>query len=110
IHDAGMLHKNLQPESVFLSVADGTGLLGGLDSAVPQFREVPSIQFPTSIAHNLCYIAPEQTGWHNQDVDRRADLYSLGIIFYQLLAGHPPFRDQDPQALALAHVRTAVVP
>ncbi|MBK9043122.1 MAG: protein kinase [Saprospiraceae bacterium] len=43
----------------------------------------------------LSYIAPEQTGHLNKKVDQRTDLYSLGIVLYELWSGFPPFRNEN---------------
>src|SRR5439155_11914000 len=54
------------------------------------------------------YLSPEQPGRMNGAVDYRTDLYSLGILFYELLTGHPPFRSDD--ALELMHWHMAKTP
>ena len=107
IHAAGIIHKDLHPDCILLGPREDSLQVGGLDSAIEQTREVPTLLYPSSISQNLEWLAPEQTGLQNQLVDLRADLYSLGIIFYQLLSGTVPFLDEDPRALSLAHVRKA---
>ncbi len=62
------------------------------------------------IEGNLRYIAPEQTRIINMPIDFRADLYSLGIVFYELLTGKPPFTGQDPGELIHAHIAIKPVP
>ena len=53
---------------------------------------------------DLLYMSPEQTGRMNRSIDQRSDLYSLGIIFYQLLTGHLPFQSTDLLELIHAHI------
>ena len=54
------------------------------------------------------YLSPEQSGRMNRSVDRRTDLYSLGVTFYELLVGHRPFESADP--LEVLHATVARVP
>jgi serine/threonine protein kinase len=48
------------------------------------------------IAGTLAYMAPEQTGRMNQSIDSRSDLYSFGVILYEMLTGELPFSATDP--------------
>ena len=50
------------------------------------------------------YISPEQTGQMNRPIDSRSDLYSLGVVFYQLLAGRLPFEAEDAVGWVHCHV------
>ena len=52
----------------------------------------------------LSYLSPEQTGRMNRTVDYRTDLYSLGAVFYELLAGDPPFITEDPLEMIHSHI------
>jgi len=52
----------------------------------------------------LPYISPEQTGRMNRRVDFQTDLYSLGVIFYELLTGNPPFKSEDPLQIIHSHI------
>ncbi len=52
----------------------------------------------------LAYLSPEQTGRMNRGIDYRADFYSLGVTFYELLTGHLPFQVDDPMELVHCHI------
>ncbi|KAI9091752.1 hypothetical protein DFS34DRAFT_321472 [Phlyctochytrium arcticum] len=56
---------------------------------------------------NLAWCSPEMSGRTNEDIDYRADLYSLGAVFFYLLAGVPPFADSDPLELMYSHLARA---
>ncbi|MEZ4600434.1 MAG: AAA family ATPase [Syntrophotaleaceae bacterium] len=89
VHAHGMIHKDLRPSNIFIDGADQVRLIGfGLASRLP--RERPTPEPPEVIAGTLAYMAPEQTGRMNRSVDSRADLYSLGVIFYEMLTGALP--------------------
>ena len=59
---------------------------------------------------NLRYISPEQTGRTNRTVDYRTDLYSLGVVFYELLTGTLPFVSEDPMEMVHSHIAKRPVP
>ncbi|HJZ78341.1 MAG TPA: hypothetical protein VKE51_41720 [Vicinamibacterales bacterium] len=65
---------------------------------------------PPWITGTLAYIAPEQTGWMNGSIDARSDLYSLGVIFYELLTGGLPFQASEPLEWIHCHVARQPVP
>ncbi|WP_434425885.1 sensor histidine kinase [Nannocystis pusilla] len=102
VHEAGIIHKNLTPQNIFVGPApDEVVLLGfGFASRLP--RE--PVTAPRWLAGSLPYMAPEQTGRMNRTVDSRSDLYSLGVVFYQLLTGQLPFRATDPLEWVHCHV------
>src|SRR5262249_32949044 len=56
------------------------------------------------------FMSPEQTRGGGREVDARSDLYSLGAVAYVLLTGRPPFDDDDPMEVMIAHARNPVVP
>ena len=67
----------------------------------------PRLTLPSQAIGTLAYISPEQLGG---DVDGRADLYSLGCVMYELLAGRPPFLAEVPAALLRMQLQDQAVP
>ncbi|MHB2016357.1 MAG: protein kinase domain-containing protein [Candidatus Xenobia bacterium] len=65
---------------------------------------------PAVDANDLPYMAPEQTGRMNRRPDPRSDLYSLGIIFYEMLAGRRPFEASTPLEWVHCHVAQSPPP
>jgi serine/threonine-protein kinase len=101
-HQRGVIHRDVKPENILIS-RDGDTLLADFGIA----RD--AINFPrSSDAHwitdtgvsigTLEYMSPEQTAGQ-RDVDARTDVYALGCVLYEMLAGEPPFTGATPQAL-----------
>lgn len=114
-HSVGVLHHDLTPEKIVLQQREGEpdlirvrdfGLAKVRAEALGATQWDPSrSQAPTRHATAFGapqYLAPEQSV--GGEVDARADLYSLGVILYELLTGSPPFRGEDPAELLKQHV------
>ena len=90
-HKVGLVHKD-----ILVNCADGALRLTGFGIATRLSRERRTLAPPETIAGTLAYMAPEQTRWMNRSIDSRSDLYSLGVIFYQMLVAAVPFTASDP--------------
>lgn len=101
VHAHGIVHRDVQPSNVVLD-ATGQPTLVDFDMAVRSPETVSSL--PVELSDSLPYVAPELTGRVHRAVDHRADLYSLGVVFYELLTGAPPFRGKDPIGVVHAHL------
>ena len=108
IHAANLIHKDINPANIILN--PGTGELKIIDFGVSTqlSRENPTIKNPEVLEGTLAYMSPEQTGRMNRSLDYRTDLYSLGVILYELLTGRLPFQTTD--ALELVHCHIAKSP
>ncbi|UQA56115.1 ATP-binding protein [Polyangium aurulentum] len=109
LHRHDLIHGELNPKSVLLG--DGAGAMlwnFGIDATVTRANE--AIYSPAVLTEILPYISPEQTGRMNRTVDRRSDLYSLGVLFYEMLVGRKPFSASDPMELIHAHIAVLPVP
>ena len=107
VHARGVIHKDIKPANVIV-VDDRRVRLSDFGYAVRIARETAREIAPKELEGTLAYMAPEQTGRMNRPVDRRADLYALGITLYELATGVLPFRSQD--ALDLVHQHIAKTP
>ena len=104
VHERSLIHKDIKPENILVDLAIGrTWLTGfGIASRLPSGRQLP--EQAEVIAGTLAYMAPEQTGRMNRQVDSRSDLYALGVTFYQMLVGALPFAANDPLEWVHCHV------
>ncbi len=109
-HQNGFVHKDLKPGNILVSCADGAARLTGFGIATRLPRERQALAPPETIAGTLAYMAPEQTGRMNRSIDSRSDLYSLGVVFYEMVAGALPFAASDPMEWVHCHVARRPAP
>jgi tetratricopeptide (TPR) repeat protein len=103
-HNHEIVHRDLKPENVLVA-SDGSVKLTDFGLA----RSVASrLTTEGSIAGTVFYLAPEVA--LGQPIDGRADLYSFGVMLYELTAGRLPFEADDPLALISQHLYSSVVP
>jgi hypothetical protein len=107
-HANGIVHRDLKPDNVLLSSAGlrGSVKLADLGLALPGYGE--RISRAGLILGTASYMAPEQA--LGQQVDGRTDLYSLGVLLYELTTGRLPFTGEDPLTIVSQHVHASVVP
>jgi PAS domain S-box-containing protein len=111
LHQRGLVHKDIKPTNILVNAATGNAWLTGFGIATRLQRERQAPVAPEIIGGTLPYMAPEQTGRMNRSIDSRSDLYSLGVTFYQMLAGSLPFSATDPMDWVHSHIaRTPISP
>jgi len=110
LHARNIIHKDIKPESVFIHPETGDVTLDDFSIATLLARESQEMQRPQAMEGTLAYIAPEQTGRLHRWIDHRSDLYSLGVMLYELLTGLLPFPATDPMELIHAHLARRPVP
>jgi serine/threonine protein kinase len=101
MHARGFVHRDLKPSNVMLCT-DGSTRILDFGLAAPPERSKGMLARLGGVYGTPQYMAPEQVS--NAPVDERADVYSLGAILYELLAGEPPFRREDPWESAYARM------
>jgi serine/threonine protein kinase len=99
-HEQGMLHRDVKPANVMFR-GDGSVIL--TDFGVAKILDVASdITASGAVAGTPAYMAPEQ--WTNDEPDKRSDIYSLGIVLYQVVTGELPFNAETPGRLMFKHL------
>jgi eukaryotic-like serine/threonine-protein kinase len=103
-HAAGIVHRDLKPSNLFLTEEGGKRVLKVLDFGISKIT--PDADAPPASATSTCvtvgtplYMSPEQMR-SSRDVDGRSDIWSLGVILYELVAGTPPFLGTTTAAIA----------
>jgi eukaryotic-like serine/threonine-protein kinase len=114
-HGQGLVHRDLKPDNVFLARVQHApvpivkvldfGIAKAIEGerAIDQFETLDGTVFGTPR-----YMSPEQAA--GKPLDLRSDLYSVGIMLYELLSGHPPFVDNDAVVVMARHIREQPVP
>jgi len=103
-HSQGVIHRDVKPENILLR-NDGTcvlsdfGIAHAVESQTGLTREGTSVGTPH-------YMSPEQL--RGEHVDGRTDLYSLGVVFYQLLTGELPYQGTDGWAIGMQHISAPI--
>ncbi len=95
VHTAGVLHRDLKPANIMLEPTE-TGMVDRvvlIDFGFATFEGSARLTAIGAIVGSLSYIAPERL--RGEDIDLRSDLYSIGIILYEMLMGVPPFQGAD---------------
>ncbi|MEQ8458908.1 MAG: tetratricopeptide repeat protein [Sandaracinaceae bacterium] len=107
VHEQGILHRDIKPANIFLSArSDGSVKPKLLDFGLAALREAPDEEKLTRdgiVVGTPHYVSPEAA--EGEPVDQRTDVYSLGLVAFELMAGTLPFDGEKPMSLLYAKVR-----
>lgn len=92
VHNLGVIHRDLKPDNIIVIEQSNIPTIKLLDFGLAQVMELTSIKKTEEIVGTFSYMSPEQSGIIKNAVDERSDLYSLGIIFFELISGELPFK------------------
>lgn len=111
-HEKGIVHRDLKSDNIFLHRPPTGGWVAKvLDFGLAKFSQQPSkqtIDQKGNIMGSIYFLAPEQ--FRREALDHRADIYSLGCVFYRTLAGEYPFQGDTVFATMDAHIQHRVLP
>ena len=98
-HDKGIVHRDIKPQNIML-LADGT--IKVMDFGIARFSRSESRTITDKAIGSVHYISPEQA--RGNPTDLRADLYSVGVMMYEMLSGTLPFESDSPVSVAIKQI------
>src|SRR2546423_14682357 len=108
-HQQGVIHRDLKSDNIMLSRNDGGEWAKVLDFGIAKIQQPHGVPDPDITAANLVvgtpqYMSPEQCS-QSGPIDARSDIYSFGIIVYEMLAGRVPFTGESPTVIMMKQVQ-----
>lgn len=103
-HEKNIIHRDIKPHNIMIT---GDNLVKVTDFGIARASSNATMQVGDSILGSVHYISPEQA--RGGYVDCRSDIYSLGIVLYEMLTGKVPFESESPIAIAMKHLEETPV-
>ena len=104
-HDRGIVHRDIKPQNV-MKLSDGT--IKVMDFGIAMFSRQSQTNATEKTMGSVHYVSPEQA--RGEYTDERSDIYSVGVIMYEMLTGRKPFDGDTPVSVALKHINEKPVP
>ena len=97
-HRLGVVHRDLKPQNIMID-QDGNAKI--MDFGIARFVDTERMTGSGVMIGTPEYMSPEQA--ELKDVDKRADIYSLGVVLYEMVSGRVPFDGETPLSIAMKH-------
>ncbi|MGE5703989.1 MAG: helix-turn-helix transcriptional regulator [Clostridia bacterium] len=107
LHRCGIIHKDLKPDNLIINPLTKRVTLIDFSHSTRYRQKGTNMH---SLGGSMPYMSPEQTGRMNRPIDFRSDLYSLGIVFYEMLTGQFPLHGETKMEWAHAHIAKKPIP
>lgn len=100
-HSKGIIHRDIKPQNIMLLK---NGRIKVTDFGIAKLPDAETVTMTDKAIGTVFYISPEQAS--GKPIDRRSDLYSLGVLMYEMTTGKLPFNAETPVSVALMHVNS----
>lgn len=112
-HQKGVIHRDIKPSNVLITVADGKPIPKVIDFGIAKATASKLTEKTLFTEHRAligtpAYMSPEQAEMSGVDIDTRSDIYSLGVLLYELLTGTTPFDTGSLMAAGLAEIQRII--
>ncbi|MHC5024424.1 MAG: serine/threonine-protein kinase, partial [Planctomycetota bacterium] len=113
-HQRGIIHRDLKPSNILATTAEDRAVPKIIDFGVAKAIRHRLTEQTVFTRHGQLigtpeYMSPEQAEMNGRDIDVRTDIYSLGVLLYELLTGSPPFRADEPDRLTVDRLRERIL-
>jgi serine/threonine protein kinase len=112
-HQKGIIHRDIKPSNVLVTLHDGKPVVKVIDFGIAKAlgQQLTDKTLFTNFAQMIgtpLYMSPEQAEWSGLDVDTRSDIYSLGVLLYELLTGTTPFDKERLKQASFDEIRRII--
>jgi WD40 repeat protein/serine/threonine protein kinase len=112
-HQKGIIHRDIKPSNILVTLHDGVPVPKVIDFGIAKATEgrLTEATVYTQLHHFIgtpAYMSPEQAEFSGLDIDTRSDIYSLGVLLYELLAGTTPFEGKELMSLGVDAMRKTI--
>ena len=102
-HGAGIVHRDLKPQNIFIDVVGGDSVVKVLDFGIAKMKDAKANLTLTGMVFGTpAYMSPQQA--QGFEIDHRSDIYSLGVLLFELICGRLPFQGDQAVKVAMAHI------
>ena len=104
-HKNNVIHRDIKPDNILIT---NNNMVKVTDFGIATVTDSQTITKDNKVTGSVHYFSPEQA--QGRPVDSRSDLYSLGIVMYEMITGRVPFNAESPISVAMMHIQEAIIP